>query len=93
MWLMKHEPSRLSAVKEALESKVEACMQEEDEKQQLKLQVLVIQTQRKLKVMIGMLTSHSQSRFTERVSLRSVIKANAAKLVSAWLEGPPKKKT
>ncbi len=44
--------------------------------------------------MIGMLTSHSQSRFTKRDSLRNVIKANAVKLVpvSAWLEGPPKKR-
>jgi hypothetical protein len=54
----------------------------------------VIKTQRKLRVMIGMLTSHSQSRFTKRDSLRNVIKANAVKLVpvSAWLEGPPKKR-
>ncbi len=31
MWLQKHDPDRASAVKEAMELQVEACMKEEDE--------------------------------------------------------------
>jgi hypothetical protein len=31
MWLQKHDPDRISAVKEAMELQVEACMKEEDE--------------------------------------------------------------
>jgi hypothetical protein len=31
MWLQKHNPDRISAVKEAMELQVEACMKEEDE--------------------------------------------------------------
>ncbi len=31
MWLQKHDPDRVSAVKEVMELQVEACMKEEDE--------------------------------------------------------------
>jgi hypothetical protein len=31
MWLQKHDPNLVSAVKEAMELQVEACMKEEDE--------------------------------------------------------------
>jgi hypothetical protein len=86
LWLTNHDPSQVSAVKEAMESQVEACLQEES--------------------VLAAAASSSDSN-TEEVechdwfdnftlpttaSSRNILKTKATKLVSDWLESPPKKK-
>jgi hypothetical protein len=89
-WLTKHDPSRVSAVKEAMESQVEACMKEENEIAAADSSSSDSSTENG-QANDDWYDSFSQPS-TERASSRNCIKTNAAKLVSTWLEGRPKKK-